>query len=147
QAAAGAEPTRADHHHPRRRARINDRPRSGGGGADARVLSGYLVRQWVRKQLVEEGFEAVLTRKPRAMPAVARIIDGEKEDKPTGWACSKPPKGRPRWTWRLLQNKGVELGIVARPAHSPIGAPHKKTLFSPIAASPGSSRRRPTARS
>src|SRR5207245_2087693 len=27
----------------------------------------------VRKQLVEEGFEAVLSRKPRAMPAVARI--------------------------------------------------------------------------
>src|SRR2546426_215199 len=32
----------------------------------------------VRKQLVEEGFEAVLSRKPRAMPAVARIFDGEK---------------------------------------------------------------------
>src|SRR5436853_4018045 len=31
----------------------------------------------VRKQLVEEGFEAVLSRKPRAMPAVARIFDGE----------------------------------------------------------------------
>jgi hypothetical protein len=30
----------------------------------------------VRKQLVEEGFEAVLSRKPRAMPAVARIFDG-----------------------------------------------------------------------
>src|SRR5258707_7470398 len=35
----------------------------------------------VRKQLVEEGFEAVLSRKPRAMPAVARIFDGEKEAK------------------------------------------------------------------
>ena len=34
-----------------------------------------------RKQLVEEGFEAVLSRKPRAMPAVARIFDGEKEAK------------------------------------------------------------------
>src|SRR5262249_33489478 len=31
----------------------------------------------VRKQLVEEGFEAVLSRKPRAMPAIARIFDGE----------------------------------------------------------------------
>ena len=30
----------------------------------------------VRKQLVEEGFEAVLSRKPRAMPAIARIFDG-----------------------------------------------------------------------
>src|SRR5437763_8812493 len=32
----------------------------------------------VRKQLVEEGFEAVLSRKPRAMPAVARIFDGRR---------------------------------------------------------------------
>ena len=28
----------------------------------------------VRKQLVEEGFEAVLSRKPRAMPAIARFL-------------------------------------------------------------------------
>jgi hypothetical protein len=32
----------------------------------------------VRKQLVEEGFTAVLSRKQRAMPAVPRIFDGEK---------------------------------------------------------------------
>src|SRR5262249_38493923 len=48
----------------------------------------------VRKQLVEEGFEAVLSRKPRAMPAVARIFDCEKEAKLIALACSKPPKGR-----------------------------------------------------
>ena len=60
----------------------------------------------VRKQLVEEGFEAVLSRKPRAMPAVARIFDGEKEAKLIALACSKPPKGRARWTLRLLENKG-----------------------------------------
>ena len=28
----------------------------------------------VRKQLVEEGFETVLSRKPRAMPAIARFL-------------------------------------------------------------------------
>src|SRR5262245_26523032 len=63
----------------------------------------------VRKQLVEEGFEAVLSRKPRAMPAIARIFDGEKEAKLIALACSKPPKGRARWTLRLLENKVVEL--------------------------------------
>jgi hypothetical protein len=31
-----------------------------------------------RKQLVQDGFEAVLSRKPRAIPAIARIFDGEK---------------------------------------------------------------------
>jgi exopolyphosphatase/pppGpp-phosphohydrolase len=42
----------------------------------------------VRKQLVEEGFEAVLSRKQRATPAVARIFDGEKEAKLIALACS-----------------------------------------------------------
>jgi hypothetical protein len=31
----------------------------------------------VRKQLVEEGFEAVLNRKQRATPAIARIFGGK----------------------------------------------------------------------
>src|SRR6516162_5955820 len=101
----------------------------------------------VRKQLVEEGFDAVLSRKQRVTPAVARIFDGEKEAKLIALACSKPPKGRARWTLRLLENKVVELGIVARASDSTIGRALKKTLFSPIAASTGSSRRRPTARS
>src|ERR1700756_259156 len=77
----------------------------------------------VRKQLVEEGFEAVLSRKPRAMPAIARIFDGEKEAKLIALACSKPPKGRARWTLRLLENKVVELGIVRRGASRSPGWP------------------------
>ena len=101
----------------------------------------------VRKQLVEEGFEAVLSRKQRAMPAIARIFDGEKEAKLIALACSKPPKGRARWSLRLLENKVVELGIVDRASDSTIGRVLKKTRSSPIAGSNGSSRRRPTARS
>ena len=101
----------------------------------------------VRKQLVEEGFEAVLSRKQRAMPAVARIFDGEKEAKLIALACSKPPKGRARWTLRLLENKVVELGIVERASDSTIGRTLKKTVSSPIAGNAGSSPRRPTARS
>jgi hypothetical protein len=99
----------------------------------------------VRKQLVEEGFEAVLSRKQRATPAVARIFDGEKEAKLIALACSKPPKGRARWTLRLLENKVVELGIVVRASDSTIGRTLKKTVSNPIAGNAGSSRRRPTA--
>jgi transposase len=80
----------------------------------------------VRKQLVEEGFEAVLIRKPRATPAVPRIFDGEKEAKLIALACSKPPKGRARWTLRLLENKVVELKIVDRASDSTIGRTLKK---------------------
>src|SRR4051812_24569143 len=85
----------------------------------------------VRKQLVEEGFEAVLSRKPRAMPAVARIFDGEREAKLIALACSKPPKGRARWTLRLLENKVVELGIVDRASDSTIGRALKKHSSAP----------------
>ena len=101
----------------------------------------------VRKQLVEEGFEAVLSRKQRATPAVARIFDGEREAKLIALACSKPPKGRARWTLRLLENKVVELGIVDRASDSTIHRTLKKTVSNRIAGSAGSSRRRPTARS
>jgi len=101
----------------------------------------------VRQQLVEEGLEAVLRRKPRATPAIARIFDGEKEAKLIALACSKPPKGRARWTLRLLEKKVVELAIVDRASDSTIGRVLKKTFSSPIADSNGSSCRRPTARS
>src|SRR5262249_6906502 len=43
----------------------------------------------VRKQLVEEGFEAVLSRKQPARPAVLPIFNGEKEAKLIALACSK----------------------------------------------------------
>src|SRR3989441_12110523 len=100
----------------------------------------------VRRQLVEEGFEVVLSRKQRATPAVARVFDGEKEAKLIALACFKPPKGRARWTLRLLEKKVVELNIVERASDSTIGRALKKKLSSPIAGSNGSSRRRPTAR-
>jgi hypothetical protein len=101
----------------------------------------------VRRQLVEEGFEAVLSRKQRTTPAVARIFDGEKEAKLIALACSKPPPGRARWSLRLLETKVVELNIVDRASDSTIGRVLKKIRSSPIADSNGSSRRRPTARS
>ncbi len=122
---------------------------AGEGWSDSRIIealdtSASMVYR-VRKQLVEEGFAAVLSRKQRATPAVARIFDGEKEAKLIALACSKPPKGRARWTLRLLENKVVELGIVDRASDSTIGRALKKTFSSRIAGSAGSSRRRPTA--
>src|SRR6476469_9729216 len=86
-------------------------------------------------------------RKQRATPAVPPIFDGEKEAKLIALACSKPPKGRRRWTLRLLENKVVELGIVDRASDSTIGRTLKKTLSSPIGGNAGSFRRRRTVRS
>ena len=77
-------------------------------------------------------------------PPVAAIFDGEKEAKLIALACSKPPKGRARWTLRLLESKVVELGIVERASDCTIGRTLKKTVSSPIADNAGSFRRRPT---
>src|ERR1700752_2856518 len=108
---------------------------AGEGWSDNRIItaletSASMVYR-VRKQLVEEGFEAVLSRKQRATPAVARIFDGEKEAKLIALACSKPPKGRARWTLRLLENKVVELGIVDRASDSTIHRTLKKNRLKP----------------
>jgi transposase len=107
---------------------------AGAGWSDSRIIkaldTSVSMVYRVRKQLLEEGFEAVLSRKQRATPAVARIFDGEKEAKLIALACSKPPKGRARWTLRLLEKKVVELQIVDRASDSTIGRALKQTFSS-----------------
>jgi hypothetical protein len=80
-----------------------------------------------RQQLVQEGFDAVLTRKHSAASARPRIFDGAAEAKLIALACSKPPKGRARWTLRLLEETVVELNIVDRASDNTIGRTLKKT--------------------
>jgi hypothetical protein len=114
---------------------------AGEGWSDSRIIkaleTSVSMVYRVRKQLVEEGLEAVLGRKQRATPAVSPIFDGEKEAKLIALACSKPPKGRARWTLRLLETKVVELGIVDRASDSTIGRTLKKTLSSPTGGNAG----------
>jgi len=108
---------------------------SGPGWSDSRIIqaletSPSMVYR-VRQQLVEDSFEAVLSRKHRATPPVAQIFDGEKEAKLIALACSKPPKGRARWSLRLLEEKVVELHIVDRASDSTIGRVLKKHSQAP----------------
>ncbi|BBU64091.1 transposase (plasmid) [Methylosinus sp. C49] len=86
----------------------------------------------VRKQLVEEGLDAVLGRKQRMTPPVAPIFDGETEARLIALACSTPPDGYARWTLRLLEEKVVELGIVERASDNTIGRVLKKTFSNRI---------------
>jgi hypothetical protein len=79
-------------------ARLKPRPspEAGEGWSDSWIIqaldtSASMIYR-VRKQLVEEGFEAVLSRKRRVTPTVAAIFDGEKEAKLIALACSEPPK-------------------------------------------------------
>jgi len=81
-----------------------------------------------RQQLVEEGFEAVLTRKHSPASARPRIFDGASEAKLIALACSEPPKGRKRWTLKLLEEAVVELSIVERASDNTIGRVLKNAL-------------------
>ncbi len=83
-----------------------------------------------RQRLVEEGFEAALTHKHSPASARPRIFDGAAEAKLIALACSKPPKGRVRWTLELLETAVVELNIVERASDNTIGRTLKKTCSS-----------------
>ena len=85
-----------------------------------------------RQRLVEEGFDAVLTRKHSPNSARKRVFDGAAEAKLIALACSEPPKGRSRWTLTLLEDKVVELKIVERASDNTIGRVLKKTFSNRI---------------
>ena len=82
---------------------------------------------------MEEGFDAVLTRKHSPASARLRIFDGAAEAKLIALACSEPPKGRVRWTLALLEEAVVELKIVERASDNAIGRTLKKHSHGPFA--------------
>lgn len=98
----------------------------------------------IRQQLVEEGFDAVLTRKHSPASAKPRIFDGASEAKLIALACSEPPKGHKRWTLKLLETAVVELNIVDRASDNTIGRTLKKISSSRTCKSNGSYPRMPT---
>lgn len=86
----------------------------------------------VRSKLVNEGLDAVLTRKKRKTPPIQPIFDGERQAQLIALACSKPPPGYARWTLRLLAEKVVEREIVATAHFNTVGRALKKTISSRI---------------
>ena len=87
-----------------------DASEEGEGWSDSRIIDALKTSvsmvYRVRKQWVEEGLEAVLSRKAQARPSVPRIFDGEKEARLIALACSKPPEGRARWSLRAFGEQG-----------------------------------------
>jgi hypothetical protein len=84
----------------------------------------------VRKQFVEEGFDAVLSRRPYTQKVSRKRIDGNVEAHLIALSCSEPPTGYVRWTLRLLADKIVELGYVETISHEAIRQTLKKTNLS-----------------
>ena len=81
----------------------------------------------VRKQLVEEGLEAVLSRRQYVQKVSRKKLDGDAEAHLIALACSKTPKGYSRWSLRLLADRMVELGYVESISHEAVRRVLKKT--------------------
>jgi Homeodomain-like domain len=81
--------------------------------ADALEISRSTVAR-VRQRFVAEGLEAALVhRRPKATKP--RKLDGEQEAHLIALACSEPPKGKKRWSVRLLAERFVELECAEEP--------------------------------
>jgi transposase len=81
----------------------------------------------IRKQLVEEGLDAVLSRRKYTQKVSRKKIDGDVEAHLVALSCSEPPPGRARWTLRLLADSIVELGYVQSISHEAVRQTLKKT--------------------
>jgi transposase len=83
----------------------------------------------VRKEFVEEGFDAALERrKPRRV--YRRKLDGDGEAHLVALACQEPPEGHSRWTLQLLADRMVQLEYVDRISYQTVRRTLKKTRSS-----------------
>ena len=83
----------------------------------------------VKKRFVEEGLDAVLTRKPSSRTFQPRV-DGDLEARLIALSCSEPPVGHKRWSLRLLADKVVELEYVDQISYETVRRALKKTSSS-----------------
>lgn len=118
-----------------------DMSEAGEGWSDRRIAEALDTSianiERTRRQLVEEGFEAVLTRKYNPNSARPRIFDGVAEAKLIALTCGPAPAGHAKWSLRLLEQKVVELQIVESASDNTIGRTLKKTFSSRISSGNG----------
>lgn len=86
----------------------------------------------LKQRFVEEGLPSALQRKQRVKPPREKVFDGDFEAHLVALACSDPPKGRTRWTVRLLAEQLIELEIVPTVSSMTVHNTLKKTNLSLI---------------
>jgi hypothetical protein len=94
----------------------------------------------VRQQLVTQGIEVALLRRPQPLRPDKIKIKGDVEQRLVELACSDPPKGRCHWTLQLLADELVVLGLVNKVSTETVRQALKKTTSSRGLSSPGASR-------
>jgi transposase len=117
-----------------------------GNHAEAQALSDRQIAQMLdtsiatvqraRERFYEGGLQAALERsKPDRV--YKRSLEGRAEAHLIALACSEPPRGRDRWSLRLLADKAVELGFVESISHETVRKTLKKTNSSLTSSSSG----------
>src|SRR5919205_4473352 len=81
----------------------------------------------VRTRCVEGGLDAALRPRPSATPRLRKLDDAQ-EAQLVAVACSPAPRGRKRWTLRLLADKLVELQVVDAVSYETVRRTLKKTI-------------------
>ena len=84
----------------------------------------------IKKKFIEEGFDAVLERRPTDRE-YERKADGEVEARLITLCCSEPPAGYAKWSLRLLADKMVELKYVDSISYETVRRELKKTNYVP----------------
>ena len=80
----------------------------------------------VRMRCVDEGVDAALRPRP-SRQVHPRKLDGVQEAHLVALACSPAPRGRNRWSLRLLADKLVELEVVDDISYETVRQTLKKT--------------------
>lgn len=80
----------------------------------------------IRRKYCEKGLARAINRK-KPDRHYKRALDGDAEAQLLRLACTKPPKGRARWSLRLLADKMVELRACDSLSHETVRQVLKKT--------------------
>lgn len=108
-----------------------DQGKEGPGWSDEKISQALDVTvqtvERVRKQLVQESFDAVLKRQQYIQKVSRKRLDGDAEAHLIALSCSKPPKGRSDWSLRLLADRMIELDYVESVSYETVRQTLKKT--------------------
>ncbi len=92
-----------------------DKGSEGGNWSNKKIIEAYDVSarkvERTKKQLVEEGLDAAVNRKPH-LRTREKKIQGEQEAQLIAICCSEPPEGRSSWTLKLLADEMVRLEYI-----------------------------------
>jgi hypothetical protein len=77
--------------------------------------------------MLDEGLDAALCHYRGPRREYRRKLDGRQEAYLIAMACSKPPKGRQRWSLRLLTQRMVQWDYVDSLSHETVRQTLKKT--------------------